>query len=185
MGGGRMAKFSRTLASGRSARWAFMDTFIIPNLDKPSETYLTRLRIIQTPLFGIYLHRMDGPDSRPTLHCHPWNFRSFVLRGGYIERRLDPHTLKVNDHHTIRRYNRVRAFESHSIRTLLRVPTWTLVFVGRRVRTWGYWEPEGLVVTNTPKGPQLQDGVAWKWTEFDKHFHQQEFDAAMEDRNGR
>jgi hypothetical protein len=49
-----------------SVRWAFMEKFEVPNLDDPTETYLTRWRIIQTPLFAIYLHRFDGPDSRAT-----------------------------------------------------------------------------------------------------------------------
>lgn len=155
-------------------RWALMDTFVIPNLDDPEETYLTRLRIIQTPLFGIYLHRMDGPDSRSTLHDHPWNFRSFVLRGGYIERRLNPHTMQVKELHVVQRYNRVRAHEAHAIRILMRVPTWTLVIVGRRVRTWGYWEPNGSYSAG-----REQPVLSWTWTEFDKHFHNQEFEKAL------
>ena len=162
-----MSYKGKPLASGRSARWAFMERFEVPNLDNPEQTYLSRLRIIQTPWFALYLHRMDGPDSRPTLHDHPWNFLSVVLRGGYIERRLDPTTMEVDEAHRVRWVNRMRTHDAHAIVRLLRVPTWTLLFVGARRRTWGYFE-----------GP-LSDDRRWRWTEFDKHRHAREFDAAM------
>lgn len=73
VGGARMtAKHpAPKLASGRSARWAFMERFEVPNLDDPRQTYLTRWRLIKSPWIGFYLHRMDGPDSRSTLHDHP------------------------------------------------------------------------------------------------------------------
>jgi len=148
----------KKLAGNRSARWAFMERFEIPDYDDPERNYLTRWRLIQTPLFGIYLHRMDGPDPRPTLHDHPWPFISFVLRGGYLERRIygadAPDVL-------IDRINRKRTTDFHYITRLLRVPTWTLMFVGRRQRVWGYLNRGG------------------RWTAFDLHRHAAEFDRAM------
>jgi len=39
------------------------------------------------------------------------------------------------------RPRRMRLDECHTIHTLLRVPTWTLVFAGRRVRNWGFYIP--------------------------------------------
>lgn len=157
---------SKRLAANRSPNWAFMQRFEVPDYDGEGN-YLTRLRLIHTPWFGIYVHRFDGPDPRSTLHDHPWDFTSLVLRGGYVERRLDTKTLEVNETHTVRWVNRLKTHDAHAIMRLLRVPTWTLMLVGRRVRTWGYLEPvDGA------------DG-AWKWTEFDKHHHAREFDAAM------
>lgn len=162
---------TRKLASGRSARWAFMERFEVPNYDDDG-TYLTRWRIIQTPLCALYLHRLSGPDPRTTLHDHPWNFLSVVLRGGYIERRLDPSTTEVDEQHRVRWFNRVRANDAHAIVTLKRTPTWTLLLVGRRRRTWGYWELD-------------EDPGFWRWTEFNRHPHAYEFDAAMRRRNER
>lgn len=171
-----------TLASGRSARWAFMERFEVPDYDHPERNYLTRWRLIQTPWFGIYLHRFDGPDPRPTLHDHPWPFRSLVLRGGYVEADTyskSPGRLPVNaDCITdipleslrwhgawttlrARSVNRKNATDTHTIVSLLRVPTWTLMFVGRRVREWGYVDRDG------------------RWTRFDLHPHAAEFDAAL------
>lgn len=154
-----------------SLRWAFMERFVVPNFDRDDEDYLVRWRVIQTPWCSLYLHRIGTPDSRPTLHDHPWNFTALVLRGGYIERRLDPKTMKVNESHRVRRVNRMRTHDAHAIMRLLRVPTWTLVLVGARRRTWGYWEP------------WFEPGVGeWTWTPFDQHAHGEEFDRAMERR---
>lgn len=159
------------LAADRNARWALWDRFIVPDYDSDGN-YLTRIRMIQTPLFGLYLHRLDTPDPRSTLHCHPWNFTSFVLRGGYIERRLNAHTMEVDEHVVVKHLNRKKAFNAHAITSLLRVPTWTLLLVGRRQRQWGYWE----------RLEDIEPGAendAWVWTEYDKHLHADEFDDAM------
>lgn len=153
------------LASNRSPRWAFMERVEVPDYDHPERNYLTRWRVVQTPWFGLYLHRLDGPDPRPTLHDHPWPFLSVVLRGGYVERRLNPMTMTVAEDHQIRHVNRARSGMAHSIRYLLRQPTWTLLLVGARRRTWGYWEE-----TEPP---------VWVWVEFDKHYHAREFDKAL------
>jgi hypothetical protein len=47
--------------------------------------YLARLRLIQTPWFGIYLHDIFEPDGDRDCHNHPWPFASIVLRGSYDE----------------------------------------------------------------------------------------------------
>lgn len=168
----------RRLASGRSGRWAFMDRFEVPQYDGDG-TYLTRWRVIQTPLGGLYVHRFTGPDPRLTLHDHPWSFLSIVLRGGYVERRLDPETMQVNEVHTVRRWNRIRASEAHSIVRLLRVPTWTLMLVGRRVRTWGYLEPVGNMAGSRVPFEDEPHHIEWRWTEFSDHFHNTEFVEAL------
>lgn len=150
------------MASGRTP-WAFWERFEVPDLDNPKRLYLDRLRIVSTAWFGIMLHRFDSPDSRPTLHDHPWPFISFVLRGGYDEVR--PEGMRP-----VRRVNVMRRGDVHYIERLHRNPTWTLMFVGRRTRKWGYVEP-------------AEDG--YKWTAFDKHQHAAEFDAAMAQRKAR
>lgn len=141
-----------------------MERFEVPDYDEPERNYLTRWRLIQTPLFALYLHRMDGPDPRPTLHDHPWPFVSLILRGGYDEDRLDPNDLTVVSRR-VRWVNVMPTFGAHSIRRLLRTPTWTFLIVGRRRRMWGYVE----------RGPD----ASWTWTPFNRHLHASEFDAAL------
>ena len=145
------------MASGRTP-WALWERFQVPDLDDPSKLYLDRLRIISTPWFGIYLHRFNGPDSRPTLHDHPWRFLSIILRGGYDEVR--PTGLR-----RVRFINLMRRGDVHYIERLHRTPTWSLMVVGRRLRKWGYVEP-------------AENG--YTWTAFDKHRHSDEFLAALE-----
>jgi hypothetical protein len=149
-----------------------MERFEVPDYDDPDRNYLTRWRIVQTPWFGVYLHRMDGPDPRPTLHDHPWNFTSIILRGGYTEatsyRPFDVlvgpawgHVHGSWETHRRGRLNRKAATDAHTITCLVRIPTWTLVFVGRRRRVWGYIDPDGT------------------WTAFDEHRHAAEFETAL------
>lgn len=151
-------------------QWAFMERFEIPHLDHPERNYLTRLRIIQTPWCALYLHRIDTPDSRPTLHDHPWSFLAIILRGGYVEVRQNQHT-KKNFRARRRWVNLMRRDDAHYIERLLRTPTWTLLLVGARRRTWGYWRPNA-----GHRG-------SWYWTPFDRDVHAEEFDAAMAERN--
>lgn len=141
------------LINGRSPNWAFMDRFDAPGYDDPAKTYLTRWRVVQTPIGGIYLHRFGAPDPRSTWHDHPWNFVSVLLRGGYHE------TTPEGFRH-VTRWNHKRAEDLHAIVSLDRVPAWTLMFVGRRRRVWGYQDENG-------------------WTRFDEHAHNAEFLAAM------
>lgn len=155
---------------GKTHPWAFMEKFEIPNLDNPTETYLTRWRIIQTPFASLYLHRMDGPDSRADLHDHPWSFLSIILWGGYVEHRLNLHT-RIAEFKTRRHFNIMRRDDAHYIDQLLRTPTWTLLFVGRRRRTWGYWRP-------------MHRKGGWTWDEFDKDVNGLAFDQAMKVRRG-
>jgi hypothetical protein len=120
--------------------------------------FLDRLRIVQTPWFGVYLHRMDGPDPGRHLHDHPWPFVSIVLRGGYREWRFDTRVAAVaalvareypkaapgyDSHRRQWSIARMRPDECHSIYSLDRSPTWTLMFVGRRFRNWGFYTPDG------------------------------------------
>lgn len=150
-----------------SKRWAVMERFEVPDFDQPDVNYLERLRIIATPWLSIYLHRLGTPDSRPTLHDHPWSFLSIILRGGYTEVRLDKHAMTEVVRHR-RWINVMRRDDAHYIDSLDRTPTWTLLFVGARRRTWGYWRR----VNNSGRG-------AWYWTPFDRDQHAEEFDRAI------
>lgn len=151
------------LASNRSPDWAFMEKFIVPHYDDPKVDYLYRIRIIQTPWFGVYLHRLGSADPRDTLHGHPWPFLALVLRGGYDEQVKTGSTpLGVySERHIVRRINYKRLSDWHWIERLHRTPTWTLVFVGRRAKVWGYRDRDGTE------------------TEFDKHPFNDQFLEAL------
>lgn len=134
----------RDRAPGEQPRWAvgFVHQFTLTRVDD-GRRYLTRWWLVNTPWGGVAVHRMDGPDARLTVHDHPFGFVSYVLRGGYWEHRMDTTSAayKVRER-TVLRWNRMRPWDAHCITRVLRKPTWTLVFIGRKVRTWGFWEPE-------------------------------------------
>lgn len=133
----------KKLASNRSPDWAFMEKFVVPNYDDPKVPYLTRWRIFQTPLCGVYLHKIGTPDPRDTLHNHPWAFTAIILKGGYLE--AIPDDTGYTKAKRVRWINIKRFNHSyHWIMSLDRTPTWTLMFVGRRRRVWGYLDREGV-----------------------------------------
>lgn len=146
---------------GRS-RWAVWASFDIP--DKKGGYYLRRLRVMETPWFGVYLHEMQGPDPGRDLHDHPWEFYSIILKGGYTE--VVPLTQSTESRHGIASVtttrdtwkagsiHRMRATDQHTIERLLGVPTFTLVLRGRRKRTWGFHTKNGFVPWNEYEGTQ-------------------------------
>lgn len=135
-------------------RWAFMKRNDIEDITSPGDTYMTRWRLVQTPWFGVYLHKINRPDHDRDLHDHPWDFRTLVLKGGYVED-WEPgsYTARLaarSDIHHRRTwspgsFHRMGLTEYHSIRELFRIPTWTFVVVGKRHVQWGYMTEYGWV----------------------------------------
>lgn len=135
---------SKLGADGR-VHWALMSSFDIPC---KSGLYLRRLRIVQTPLFGVYLHEMHAPDDDRDLHDHPFNFWSLILKGGYRERwSRFPSVTHFHQTRSWKRwsFHKVEILEGHSISVLFEVPTYTLVFVGRRQADWGFYTKSGWI----------------------------------------
>lgn len=167
----------RSYKSTEGIRWAFMKKYEIPDVEQPDKVYLRRWRVIQTPLFALYLHHILMPDGDRDLHDHPYPFASLILSGGYTEERvqLDPFRWAIRkpgyvqdrrviyDHpnyaadpdvqeetilvtHRPGRLNFVPTTAAHRIRFHRREGgTWSLMFVGPRTRTWGFWTAEGFV----------------------------------------
>lgn len=123
----------------RSANgWAFMQGFQVQQNDRP---YLDRLRMIQTPLFGIYLHRIHGPDRDRGPHDHPWWFASLVLSGSYFEHLwdnpADPKVYRARNHPRWS-VKSIRRSQAHAIQEVDGC-LWTLVLTGPRHKTWRFW----------------------------------------------
>lgn len=105
----------------------------INDIDTPGDVYLSRLMLLRTPWFGVYLHVIRRPDWAACQHDHPWSFVTIILRGGYEEH--------VGDRTFVRRPGyvgyRPRHFE-HRITRLLKANALTLVFRGFNHETWGF-----------------------------------------------
>ena len=125
----------------RSPRWAVWARMTIPCKD--GTDYLVRLRVVQTPWFGLYLHDIHEDDGDRAPHNHPFAFISFVARGSYVERvYLNP--LSRPDDFVERRHRRFsfhRMGSSSAHRIVQAAPGLkTLIFVGPRRATWGFFE---------------------------------------------
>lgn len=124
----------------RSPRWAFMERFTIPCLD--GTDYLVRLRMVQTPWCGVYLHDIHKDDGDRSPHNHPWSFLSIVLRGRYTERvysnPLDNPGHYVEKTHRSCSVHRMGRVAAHRI-TYATPGLKTLILVGRRRASWGFF----------------------------------------------
>lgn len=137
------------VTGGSSSRWALMQRLVIGPPDSP---YLTRLRIVSTPLFGVYLHRLHRPDAERDLHDHPWAFATLVIRGSYMEEfHPDPRqpTARVGRGQIRRAWRRWSIHRmplgvAHRIIAVGNDAT-TLLLVGPKVRQWGFWTRDGWV----------------------------------------
>jgi hypothetical protein len=108
--------------------------------------YLARLRVVQTPWFGVYVHDIYEPDADRDPHNHPWSFVSIVLRGHYTERvfpePLDEplvHQLKWHRRFSVHAMTRKSAHRITDAAPGLK----TLILVGPRRANWGFFTPEG------------------------------------------
>ena len=143
-------------------KFALMAIDDIESGDRPGYVYLRRWRIFQCPLFAIYLHQIweaDTQGGKVVLpHNHPANFKILILKGGYEECVYpEPAKQPKRFYQSIRAqgsWRRMGTNEAHYIKELLRVPTWTLVFVGKRLPTWYFFQ---------------ENGVRIDWKDYERH----------------
>jgi hypothetical protein len=132
-----------------SGRWVFWKWFKIMDKENPEEIYLKRLRFIQTPYFGIYVHWINRPDNDRGPHNHPWPFTSFILRGGYSEDLYRQPMFRTGEvqHRTWGRFSlhSVALSAAHRI-TSAKPGTISVIFMGKRSCDWGFYinEPDGV-----------------------------------------
>jgi hypothetical protein len=143
-----MSKKIKHISGQRSPRWALWARMMIPC--ENGLMYLARLRIIQTPWFGIYLHDIYEPDADRDPHNHPWSFISIVLRGHYIERVWEdpiahPDVFHSRLHARMRwSWHKMGRKSAHRI-TEAAPGLKTLILVGPRRSNWGFFTADGYV----------------------------------------
>lgn len=146
-----------------------MQTFLI---GQPGNPMLRRLRLIQTPHFGVYLHFIYREDLDPIPHDHPWTFWRMVLWGGYSENHWsDPRYDQTMAHRRIARWrvSRFPTTEAHWI-TAVEPGTVSLVVVGPRRRVWGFWEAQELA-THRRLWVDYRDALSLRPTEGSRSQH--------------
>lgn len=136
-------------------------------IGRPDNPMLVRWRLLQTPWFGVYLHLIHREDLDRLPHDHPWVFWSWVLRGAYREE-FHPDARLIGAKHghgrDVRefcspwlalahrwRWRRGAGWAHHfPLRSAHRIigvkaHTTTLVLVGRKKRTWGFYDGRGFI----------------------------------------
>ncbi len=101
--------------------------------------------------FSIQLHHILLPDQDRHLHDHPWNFRTLILSGEYIDERQEPSTDWTA--YTLRAPGTtasLRFGEYHRVYYVMAGGCWTVFITGPYRGTWGF----------------LVDGVKVKYREY-------------------
>lgn len=96
--------------------------------------------------FKIRIHWIRRADEDRHLHDRPWNARTFILRGGYVEQRVDGESICRPAGATAR----LNFGEFHRITQVMPNGAWTLFISGPYQGSWGF----------------LVDGVKVKWREY-------------------
>jgi hypothetical protein len=126
-----------------------------PASPKTSGLYLRRFYLTpKTWKRKIFLHHIVRSDTDSASHDHQWRFWSFILAGYYIEHVYTPNgpcSRCVSRgfvgpcggqryhlrHATPGTLLRNKATHSHWVEIVR--PVWSLVFIGKKTRTWGFW----------------------------------------------
>jgi hypothetical protein len=126
-------------------------------------TFFVRYDLIKTRWGSLYLHEFFRSDTDRCLHDHPWPFTTLIVRGGYFEETFhyrpqdggpfvcvgsDDERCALSDTFKVWRpvgyLGRYPAAHAHRIELDPTKPLpWSLVWVGRKVRPWGFWSPLG------------------------------------------
>lgn len=120
--------------------WVLRKLFLVREIvSRKDVVHFQRYRVISTPWFKIFIHRILESDGDKDLHDHPFDFKSLVLKGSYKEyyaigpqwglvkeRVFKP--LRINSH---------AHDDAHKIE-VIKGPVWTLFFTNGRLHEWGY-----------------------------------------------
>lgn len=102
-------------------------------ISKSGKLHFRRWELLKTPWFSIWIHGIYAADEDLHLHNHPWDFKSIVLKGSYIEK-----TDKGFICQSIGKFNSRNGEDFHKIFQLLSPVVYTLFIVSPVKREWGY-----------------------------------------------
>lgn len=101
----------------------------------------------------IFIHHIMRSDRDRHLHDHPWDFSTLIVNGSYLEHL--PHGTRIARPGMIL-HNKAE----HTHRIELQRPMWTVLFVGRPRRVWGFHTEAGWVDYRTYLGiPNRREAI--------------------------
>lgn len=134
---------AKLIARPAVASWLINRAMRTP--DDPLEGYLNRYwlfnqynRETRTPKyswipFSIRVHHILREDYARHQHDHPWNARTLILRGGYIENRGGLMLVRAEGDTATLKFG-----EYHNIEAVTPGGVWTLFIMGRYRGRWGF-----------------------------------------------
>ncbi len=90
--------------------------------------------------FNIVLHKICKSDI-PVLHDHPWGYATIILKGGYMEHIPSDGCWYASTQKRWRQPGHIsfhKATALHWLEISNGNPCWTLFFMGKRCRDWGF-----------------------------------------------
>ena len=119
----------------RNGQWLYMNRWWLFNAyGKNQDGSVKPARFSWLP--SIRVHHICLPDDDKHEHDHPWNARSIILRGSYIEERYthgrEPRIVKKGDTYSL------QAGQFHRIASVSKGGVYTLFFTLEFVEEWGF-----------------------------------------------
>jgi len=106
--------------------------------------------------FNIFLHKFLASDPSD-LHDHPWNYCTFILKGGYFEWKPEPDGRVLREWFTRGHFRYRKATSKHRIELMEGVETWTLFIPFRHKRRWGFWPDNKFIDAEEYAGGPRKD----------------------------
>lgn len=147
-----MALIAKLLAKPAVANWLIRRAARTPytHIEKNGDVYMERYWLFNPyPVdssgkgnwfpISIRLHHIRRPDQDRHLHDHPWNARTFILRGWYRE--VKPLADCQPDYKVARSAGETATLkfgEYHAITEISEGGVWTLFVTGKYRGTWGF-----------------------------------------------
>lgn len=95
--------------------------------------------------WSIRIHHIVLPDQDRELHDHPWDARTIILGGWYVEQRLNGTHVRLTGETATLKFG-----EYHKITDISEGGVWTMFITGPYQGTWGF----------------LVNGVKVKWRDY-------------------
>ena len=104
------------------------------------ERYYLFLKDRRSFPFNIFIHKFlkSDPDE---LHDHPWNYRTFIFRGGYWEYTREGKFWRSPFTYLYRPANSLHRIELDKDKP----DCWTLFIPGKKIRDWGFKTEKGWI----------------------------------------
>ena len=113
------------------------------DIGRGGDIYLSRWTMYGLRMGGtanaVYLHKFHRGDWDDALHDHPWPFTSLILAGGYWEWTAGSDGALSRRWYGPGRVLRRPAAWRHRVELRDGRPCWTLVFRGRKAKSWSFF----------------------------------------------